>query len=228
MLEAMMFGGRKLPFPSTFNGEIPSSEFIDGDSLASLVGLAGSSYNSTSPWLSFTYKEKSLFVPKQPLRNSISWRMLYQAGIVHGTDDAGTKPSGLAAVIQDKRVVVGNKTYRVRLLKGGSSPPTATGRDLAYTHDSEFNELFCPIVIDPLVVSYKGGKISNPYQLSDLGYTAIITAGSQKPCQEISGSNFLYRGGGGVNPSIGVSSIGAGYTTVSANLGWLPCLELIE
>ena len=229
MLESMLSGkGYRLPTPSKFNGEIPSAEFIDGDTLAVAVGLAGSSYNSTSPWLSFTYKEKSLFVPKLPLRNNISWRMLYQAGIVHGTDDAGTRPSGLAAVIQDKRVVIGNKTYRVRLMKGSNgSALSSSGRDLAYTRDSEFSDLMYPIVIDSFAASYTGGKISNPYQLADLGYLAANSTASQKVCQEITSSNFLYRGSGGTNPSTSISSVGAGYTTVSPNLGWLPCLELV-
>ena len=43
-----------------FFGEVPASELITGDALASQVGISGgTSQNSTAGWLKFAYKGKN-------------------------------------------------------------------------------------------------------------------------------------------------------------------------
>lgn len=241
MFESMLSGKPKPPATFPFKGEIPSSEFISGDALAAAVGFSnGVSINSGTPWLSFIYKEKSLFVPKLPLRRSFNWGQLYTAGIVHGDDTTGIKPSALAAAMQNKRVTIGGQVFRVRLLSGSKETPpvntVASGYDVAFTYDSEWNDLFYPIVDDPKMLSYTGPKISNPYSLADLGLiTGSSTADGDRFCKEItSAGNCLYRGTSGNagisanrGPSITASSTRLAYYVTGASHGWIPCLELV-
>ena len=74
-------------------GIVPSADFISGDALASALGItAGSSINSDTPWLKLIKKGKVLFHPLEPLRHSIPWNAIYEAGAVYGTGDEGTLP----------------------------------------------------------------------------------------------------------------------------------------
>ena len=88
-----------------FFGEVPASELITGDALASECGISqGTSINSTAGWLKFAYKGEIQFVAKKPIRCSISWKAINTAKCVYG--DSG-----------DKTVVIGGKTYKVTLMR---------------------------------------------------------------------------------------------------------------
>jgi len=74
-------------------GIVPSTDFITGDALASLLGItAGSSINSDTPWIKLIKKGKVLFYPLKPLRHSITHNDIYEAGAVYGTGNEGTLP----------------------------------------------------------------------------------------------------------------------------------------
>ena len=74
-------------------GIVPSADFISGDALASALGItSGSSINSDTPWIKLMKNGKILFHPLEPLRHSIPWNAIYNAGAVYGTGDEGTLP----------------------------------------------------------------------------------------------------------------------------------------
>src|SRR5690606_1282450 len=87
----------------TFLGEISSSEFIDGVSLAALVGVTiGTPHNSDTPWLHVIIDNKELLISKSTIRHSISWNDLATANVKDG----------------NRTLTINDKQYKIRLLKG--------------------------------------------------------------------------------------------------------------
>lgn len=116
-----------------FYGEISATDFIDGPTLASAIGLsAGSNLYPDAPWLKFSWQGNILFTPKLPLRYNLSWASIYQVGAVYGTNDDGVSPLA-TPVNQFTSVSIGSSAYRVRLLKLFDEDPvvnTVLGGDL--------------------------------------------------------------------------------------------------
>jgi hypothetical protein len=74
-------------------GFVSADEFIDGDTLASAIGLtAGVSYKPNSPWAKVLIGGELGFFPILPLRYSIPWDAIYYAGAVHGDGSIGVLP----------------------------------------------------------------------------------------------------------------------------------------
>lgn len=110
--------------PTDFNkkhglfGEVLSADFIDGETLASAIGLeAGVPDNTDVSWLKFYKNGRIVFVPANILRHTLTWEDLYKAGAVYGNDGYGAYPRKQATV-QNARVTIGSDTYKVMLLKG--------------------------------------------------------------------------------------------------------------
>lgn len=106
-----------------YYGQVAAADFINGDALGSLVGVttAGRQVSINSPWLKFAFKNKVLYVAKQPLINLVSWDQLNAAGVVTG-----------------KIVMIGQKRYRVRLLLGVNNSDTGEWNNLMYrVHTSD-------------------------------------------------------------------------------------------
>lgn len=214
-----------------FFGEVPASELITGDALASECGISeGTSQHSTAGWLKFAYRGEILFVAKKPIRNSISWDAINAAKCVYG--DSG-----------DKTVVIGGKTYKVRLMRGfarSNDPKTQASSDSGLiNHYSEWNILMCQIHEEAINGSWNypnniesdigilehslGSGSQGMYSDTDLGIAS--GNGRRSWCQEMSSSTSyrLARGGGGVSHS----SLYISSSTSSSN-GWRPVLELVQ
>jgi hypothetical protein len=214
-----------------FFGEVPSSELITGDALASECGISqGTSQHSTAGWLKFAYKGEILFVAKKPIRKSISWDAINTAKCVYG--DSG-----------DKTVVINGLTYKVTLMRALeplNDPKTVASEGSgAVNHHSEWNRLMCQIHEEAINGSWGypnniesdigilehslGSGSQGMYSDADL----IVTSGDGRLswCQEmsISTSNRLYRGYNGVSGSGNGVSSGAG-----SGYGWRPVLRLIS
>ena len=131
-----------------FFGEVPTTELITGNDLATQIGLtAGTAQFSNEPWLKFALDDSIIYVAKKPYRHTVSWENIYQSGAVYGTGDNGYNPSG-GNRIQDANISVDGFSLDVTLLKGTNSDPaiyTSNGWDMDYTHASEWNRLMYPI-----------------------------------------------------------------------------------
>lgn len=126
-----------------YYGEIPASDFFTGAELASLLNVTqGTLQNSNTDWFKFSIDGKTLFVPKQTIRHSISWDHLYSRGLVYGTDDNGIAPTG-TPTNQLRVVSKDGFDYKVRLLTGVSNDPHdgTAGYDIPSSQCSEWNEL---------------------------------------------------------------------------------------
>lgn len=220
-----------------FFGEVPASELITGDDLASQVGISqGTSQHSTAGWLKFAYKGKIQFIAKKPIRHSISWDAINTAKCVYG--DSG-----------DKTVTIGGLTYKVTLMKGANDKFNSkqpingqTGGGSGYNgevnHGSEWNRLMCQIheqalnkswdypdnvEIDIGVMEHSlGNGEQGMYNDTDL----VVKSGDGRYswCQEMSTSTSyrLSRGHNGVSNSDRHTS-----SNSSAACGWRPRLELV-
>lgn len=214
-----------------FFGEVPSSELITGDALASLVGISqGTSQHSTAGWLKFAWKGNVQFVAKKPIRHSISWDAINTAKCVYG--DSG-----------DKTIEIGGLTYKVRLMRAlepSNDPKTvASAYNGTVNHYSEWNRLMCQIHEQAIDKSWDypdniendigilehnlGSGRQGMYSDADL----VVKSGDGRAswCQEMgtSTSYRLRRGNDGVSNSLNdtSSNTGSGY-------GWRPVLELVE
>lgn len=214
-----------------FFGEVPASELITGDALASECGISqGTSQYSTAGWLKFAYKDKILFVAKKPIRNNISWNAINTAKCVYG--DSG-----------DKQIIVDGKTYKVRLMRAlepGNDPKTVVSDNAGViNHGSEWNRLMCQIheqAIDKswdypnnvesnigILAHTLGSGNQGMYNDGDLGVRS--GDGRYSWCQEMgkTTSSRLHRGSAGVSSSNYLTS-----SHTDDRCGWRPVLELVS
>jgi hypothetical protein len=172
MLESLLFKTNKKIAGMgevLFHGLVSSSEVITGDNLANTIGLGAVAIaeNNLEPWLSFSIDNKRLFVAKKAYRHSVMWNNLYHLGAVYGRDDTG--PGGvsyqsLTPTVQNRKITIGGKQYRVRLLKGNpvNPAPNTTGTQLAQTKDSEWDRLIYSIAQGrPGPADYQGPIFAN-------------------------------------------------------------------
>lgn len=225
----MLIAGNK---EEGFFGEVPASEFITGDTLASLAGISeGTSLYSSAGWLKFAYNGGIQFVAKKPIRNYISWDTLNTANCVYG--DSG-----------DKTVVIGGLTYKVRLMRGlrpSTNPKSNTGSNVGVAvHYSEWNRLMCQIHEEAINKSWGypnniesdigilkhslGSGSQGMYNDADLVVAIADGDGRFSWCQEMvtATTNRIYRGGVGVTRSAGNQSY-----FMAVNQSWRPVLELV-
>lgn len=202
-----------------FYGEVPASEFITGDELASMIGLtAGISQFSDEPWLKFSYLGKIEFIAKKTIRYAISWDSL----------------NAVNAIFGNKTIKIGDNTYKIRLMKGKTEgkQDDSSSFEGDINKGSEWNKLMLPIHKNAPSNWACKENVNSPTENWNVGYTDndLLTEnsvghGSQSWCQENGSSkyNFLNRGYLGVS---GAKSGGPSKGYYSC--GWRPVLELVE
>lgn len=199
-------------------GLVTSSELINGDSLASLVGLtAGTSQFSAVNWLKFAYKGKVLFVAQKPIRNNLSWDNINAVGAVTGT----------------KQVAIKSLNYKVRLPQGALTNPSETNTTDRGAKGSEWNRLMLAVHEQvknknwayPAYVESDIQDFGTYLTDADLITNSSSGNGSYSWCQETAKNDSSYRV---VRGTLGVSSLyWSTSSTVTADSGWRPVLELV-
>ena len=207
-----------------FYGEVLASDFITGDALASAIGLsAGTGQFSNTEWLKFNSNEKKIYVPKKPIRHSVSWGSIDNVGGIYG--------DGLT-------VTIDNHIYSVSLMKGASNDPTngVVDHDNVASYGSEWNRLMYPIhsgvhINDNNPVSHTDpnsapfGSWAN-YSDYDLHLDNSTGLGTLVWMRETSSNTTTKRVRRGMH---GVTLFDINLFTVSTgNAGWRPRLELIS
>ncbi len=96
-----------------FFGEVPTSELITGNDLATQIGLtAGTAQYSTEPWLKFALDGNIIYIAKKPYRHSVSWNDINAVNAVYGDASA-------------PEIVIGGFSMKASLLTGGNSDPAS-------------------------------------------------------------------------------------------------------
>ncbi len=107
-----------------YYGDLLSANFITLTELRAALNFnAGSVITDAPVWMKFAYKGKTLFIPVQPLASGISWKALYDAGLVYGTNDDGSSLYTGAKVNQRRTVKIGLETFIVRLMTTAAPRP---------------------------------------------------------------------------------------------------------
>ncbi|QBP07178.1 putative virion structural protein [Erwinia phage Rebecca] len=212
--QALLFGTRD----KGYYGTLTQSEFIDNTTLASLIGLTeGVAYNSDVPWLKFASNNKTLFIPQKAIRRTLAWSSIYNCGAVYGDDTNGYTNPG-TPVLQNRKVTIGGKVYRVRLITGSSALPansTSSG--------GEWNKLFYPLV------NGEWTTMTTASATAYFGVSSTSDLGSCTLCQETMGfaavptdTQVIRRG------FTDYTTYGSSIMSTTGNRGWRPVLELVN
>lgn len=203
-----------------FLGEVPTSQLIDGETLASELGLtAGIAHNANEPWLQFLTREgQVIYVAKKSYRHSLSWDHINAVDAVYG----------------ERVIEIGVKQFRVRLMKGVSSDPVfqfMNSLDPEESWDSEWNRLMYRLVSEPTGKPASGisGEGITYGAFANYAETALNIGGSGGDgryswCQETDETDGRVLRGG---TSISLCSLYPP-TYTNSNYGWRPVLELIS
>lgn len=197
-------------------GRVPITDMITAANLATAVGYATGSANSDTNlthWLKFVFNQKILYIPNAYVRSSATFRSLYEAGLVYGTDDNGTYPAGASSALpnptlQDKKVTIASRQYRVRLMTNSALPTDQYAATDAAFAGGEFIQLYAAASASP-------SRSVVPPRWDDL---------AQLPISAVMHFNNAAQIGtmGGGSPSDASS-----YVSLSNICLWTPVLELI-
>jgi hypothetical protein len=200
-------------------GEVSAEEFITGDALASVLGLAvGSPINQDSGWLNVGLDGIELYVAKKPFLHSVTWDQLANIGLING----------------DQTIVINNDTFKVRLLGGvapGLRPTTQMGYDLPITHGSEWNRIIYRLVDRSLTQSGNTTASEEPHitfvPFTNVDLGMISNGGSSVDggitwCRESDGGNAVNRGRQGYSHYRVYRK-----SDVNRLYGWRPVLEKV-
>lgn len=212
-------------------GRIFSSDFISSRDLeAALNFTVGTANPETGTWMKFYLDGKILVMPVIPLRKSISYRQLYQAGLAYGVNGPGLAPSGVA-VNQYRTVTIAGYVYLVRLPRGlTTNSVLIRSADSGYMEqypeaiNSEFSRTLFNVNKSVRPAVLKTGGTWDTFSDTDLGFTSNAY-GYVNWCMEeelTAVGNRLARGG-----VRGEQGAGALSTTVSIYYSWRPVLELV-
>lgn len=210
-------------YEAGYFGTVSAINFFTGDEIAFRVSLAsGTSVNISTDWLKFAHKGKILFIPKMPIRHTISWQHLYNAGVVYSSGDGPAHKPPVAAIPQGKIISKNGEDFKVRLMTGAPTNPlsfTTTGTaDTIGLDGSEWNDLLYRVCVQ-IPFSQKGENWAN-FPVAEL----IQAHGTI--CQEVdtSKSIILIRGTAGY---MGYAIASTHYSTPTTVIGWRPVLEYI-
>lgn len=232
---------RKGPGPSSvqigdFNygyfGTVQAGELINTNDLRTAVGLTIGSVNQQGPiWHKWIRNGKVLFVPNGPLVGNISWKALYDLGLVFGIEGPGPYNGG-ANVNQSAKVTISGEQYRVRCLTGFADdltkfPVTPAATEPAETWPNEWLDLIYPLSM----YCPDQQRMANVQQatVADLGMALTgTTQGSivQERVSATAASQCLVRGNTAANRT-GIANR-AGVAQASLAYGWWPVLELMD
>lgn len=206
-------------------GSLASNVFINPTELRAAVGLtAGNVSNTGTKWHKFARNGKILIIPESQITTTITWKQLYDAGLVYGVDSAGFGNAG-ADVNQKRQITIGPDTFWVRLMRGysddtGLYPAVGTVTEPNEAFTCEFDDLAYPLcVYCPLAQ-----RMANVAALS-----ASSLVSSSVWCQEKTGTAVTTTAvarGTGAATRVGIANRSSvAYTGTNA---WWPVLELIE
>ena len=181
-------------------GEVSANRFITGDALASELNLTGGiSHYSDSDWFKVAIDNKIMFVPKKPLRYSVTAEQLNAVGAVMGVN-----------------IIIKGVTYMVRLIKGDVGGDY--GRN-PIQDDSEWGR-----IIYRLIEGVWGNYTQDDLVAYRINDTDSRLFGSSTWCQEEGISNTRIIRGGISYRFFSAVAINNPHISV----GWRPILEVVQ
>ena len=214
-----------------YYGTLTSADFISGSELIEKVGLSnvGVVNNPTPKWGKFSHNGETVFVPTAAIVKNISWKDLYDKGLVYGTNDNGLVPTDTPT---NQMTVIEHlgEYYVVRLMRTTTRSDGlidmvagADSTDSLLTFDSEWNRFIYPLY--RYVPEQQTMVNVENYTNADLGFST--NTGQFCWCQEAIEKNQSYhtvRGFASLE-EVAVTFIDSYPSTqFNATFGWRPVL----
>lgn len=212
-----------------YYGQVSPSEFISDVRLIAELGITeGATSTADLMWHKYSYKGKILYVPSKAILKDVSFRSLYNAGAIYGTDGSGgvtTNP-----VPQNASVMVGQESFKVRMPTLFSPDESENG---ILKRDHSRTELDLPAFkyseFDLLLMPLTGLGFANldiP-RVSILDATDMTSAeryvlGQERVSETVVGYRNVTRS------QTTMGRYGTTSTTQTTNGNWYPVLELIR
>lgn len=202
----LVLEGSRPVVQSPFKGEVTQANFITFSALVNKIQtdksatLAGTAKSQDDVWLKFEWNGKTLYMPRKPIRHSISDTQLKSLGLFTGS----------------YTIVIDGKTYKVRC-------PTGTASD----SNCEWNNLIYRIYSGSDTVPNKGTWAS--YTTAQLDQTYGTGNGNMCICQGTStqtNTGTLTRGG--YDSAITGAWYMTGNGSTNSGYAWRPVLELVS
>ncbi|ARV77250.1 virion structural protein [Pseudomonas phage Noxifer] len=206
--------------PNEYLGEFAAASLITGADLTTAVGAGGigADLGAMDAWLGYKINGKTLYLAKKPIRYGVTWNQLNAIGCVFGV----------------KTVVIGGKTYKVRLPTGANKVNPGW---FANDAGGEFNDMLYPVyngvaAAQPQVQAYPRWAAFTDAQLNlSINKSTSANPGVMTLCQEqTSAGDYLVRGYNDAD-NAGNAQILAGWhvgpNAVFNYTGWRPVLELV-
>lgn len=192
-----------------FKGEVTQANLISFSDLASAVGYSGGvAMNTNDVWLHYIDGAKEFYVTKKPIRHTILWTALNSLGLVYGT----------------KTIVIGGKTYKVRMLSGTTTDPGTTA-------GGEWDQYIYPIYNGMYAgeAAFQSPRWAD-YTDADLGLVTTIGGSANGSISLIQSKRASTKYNGRGYSSTIAPIMGVWYQsgdTASTVHGWRPVLELV-
>jgi hypothetical protein len=219
--QQLLFGDQNLGF----FGEVAASDVLTSTALATQISdlAAYSQINAGDPWLKFVYNGKYLFIAKRPLFNTLTWNKLYAAGLVYGTDDAGTFNNG-APTNQIRLASTGPYRFKIRTLTSDASDPTTLAYIAAGSYSTDISPYRASMWTDLLYrVCSRGMGSAYPSDKWAAYTDSQITSGSEVLRESVSSDTTKYV----IRPGLGGDIRTYTMNTKVSSASWRPVLELV-
>jgi len=201
-------------------GKLQMSDLFTTQECKNFVGTITTQTENTDAtmgWLKFVYKGKILFIASQALYSSITWELLYKAGVIYGNfpsaDWAPTAKTSYGTIPQAKTVSKGDHSFVMRVPTSRAVMASTSGA-AADQIGGEY-DLILPYAFQvrnyPDTLGFK--------QFDDLVNASWITFSTDLQ------SNVCINRGSGTNPDL--LNVSLAITATHPNHGWRPLFELV-
>lgn len=216
-----------------YYGPCTQTELFSHAAFYKLFTPGGSVNTDVNPtiWYKFARNGKTLFVPQIPIATGVNWNLLYNAGLIYGTDDTGVQNGGLTPVNQRRIAQVGIDRFIVRCPTGfddRTNPNRITPAGVApsdsapFRRYSELSDLFLCMLNN--FHSCQRFARTAPYFASTAG--GWNSSSGVPITQEIDPTAKTVTLINSIQPAI--STLPATVSALTSTGAWRPVLELID
>lgn len=205
-------------------GEIQINELISPAALVNTVDATIITVDKIpTRWFKMAYQGKVIYMPDAPF-GLCNWQALYKSGLVYGDLDPNLIPayvkSQLGTVAQNKRIVIGEDEFIVRLPRSRKDPTSTVGTTLE-RGGNEYDMVYAKLFLTRVLADFNPNKGFRSFTPPGPVAISVWTADVYTP----NSNNIIWR-----SLTVGTNASADGMSTsqwtVNTN-SYLPVLELV-